>query len=68
MFSYQRSLNAMGEVNYIVEWNDDLIPPWSTQGLTENIAFDNGTIQHVETNIPTGEWKSRFVRLRVVSK
>ena len=64
-FTYQRSLAAMGEVNYTAEWRDDLAPSWSTQGVTETINSDNGIIQDVQATIPAGNAQSRFVRLRV---
>jgi hypothetical protein len=64
-FTYQRSLAAMGEVNCIVEWSDNLAPPWSTQGVTETIISDNGTIQNVQATMPAGNTGRRFVRLRV---
>jgi hypothetical protein len=67
-FTYQRSLAAMAEVNYIVEWSDNLAPPWSTQGVTETITSDNGTIQNVQATLPAGNGGSRFVRLRVAGE
>lgn len=67
-FTYQRSKDAMGEVTYIVEWSDNLAPPWSTQGVTEAITSDNGTIQSVEATVPAGNSGKRFVRLRVLGQ
>lgn len=67
-FTYQRSFAAMGEVNYIVEWSDNLAPPWSTQGVTETITSDNGIIQNVQATLPAGDGGSRFVRLRVAGE
>ncbi|NQX01185.1 DNRLRE domain-containing protein, partial [bacterium] len=62
-FTYQRSCAAMGEVTCIVEWSDNLTPPWSMLGVTETILSDNGTIQKVEATMPAGSIR-RFVRLR----
>lgn len=64
-FTYQRSSDAMEEVNHIVEWSETLAPPWDTQGVTEMILSEAGGIQHVKATLPTGSSGKRFVRLRV---
>jgi len=64
-FTYHRSLAAMGEVDYIVEWCDHLAQPWSTSGVTESIISESGTLQNVQATMPAGNTGSRFVRLRV---
>ena len=53
-------------MTYIVEWSDNLAPPWSTLGVTEAILTDNGTIQEMKATLPAGNSGKRFVRLRVV--
>ncbi|MEY4243778.1 MAG: hypothetical protein RLZZ245_1363, partial [Verrucomicrobiota bacterium] len=51
-FNYQRSVGAMDEVGYIVEWSDSLGPPWDDQGVAETIVADNGVIQNVKASVP----------------
>jgi hyaluronate lyase len=65
-FIYQRSHESMGEVSHIVEWSDNLAPPWSILGVTEEILFDNGTLQTIKAEVPEGNSGRRFVRLRMV--
>ena len=64
-FVYQRNIEAMSEVSYIVKWSDDLGPPWSAQGVTEAILSDNGITQNVKATVPAGSSGKRFVRLLV---
>lgn len=65
-FIYQRSIAAMGEVAYVVEWSDNLEPPWDTLGVNEAILSDNGIVQSVKATLPAGSSGKRFVRLRAV--
>jgi hyaluronate lyase len=67
-FIYQRSVSAMAEVNFFVEWSDHLLPPWSGNWVTETILSDNGILQIVKAKVPAGSLESRFVRLRVGAK
>jgi hypothetical protein len=65
-FTYQRSNAALNEVDYIVEWSENLTPPWNLLGVNEEIISDNGSIQQVKATLPAGNSGKRFVRLRVV--
>lgn len=65
-FTYQRSIEAMNEVSYIVEWSQTLAPPWEDQGVIETILSDNGVTQNVKASVPAGSMGKRFIRLRVV--
>ena len=67
-FSYQRSVQAMAECTFIVEWSDTLLSSsWSSTGVTEQINSDNGTVQQVTASIPASGQTRRFARLRVTN-
>ncbi|MGV3664075.1 MAG: cadherin-like beta sandwich domain-containing protein, partial [Prosthecobacter sp.] len=66
-FTYPRSIEAMAECTFVVEWSDTLVSgSWSTTGVTENILSATATVQQVKVSIPAGAGvERRFVRLRV---
>lgn len=64
-FSYTRNKQAMAELSYQVEWTDDLLLPWSSVGVVENITGDTGLLQFVTAMVPAGSTGHRFIRLRV---
>ncbi len=68
-FTYTRSLAAMSDgITFTVEWNDALAPEsWSSEGVTEEILGDNGTVQTVKARVPGGVLNTRFVHLKVSS-
>lgn len=65
--TYPRSIEAMAECTFIVEWSDTLVSgSWSTTGVTENILSSTATLQQVKSSIPAGTGVDRrFARLRV---
>ena len=66
-FTYFRSKTAMGETQYVVEWCDDLVTgAWSASGVVASVLSDDGNVQTVQANVPSGIGNRRFVRLRVV--
>lgn len=67
-FYYRRSIIAMAELQFQVEWNDGLSPDgWHSLGVTETILSDDGSIQQVKAQVPTNGKASRFVHLKVNS-
>ena len=59
-------LNTMAELAYAVEWSDDLNSAWSTDGVSEEVTADDGTLQTVVATLPAGAENRRFVHLKVV--
>jgi hypothetical protein len=48
-----------------VEWGDQLAAGvWSTEGVTQTVLSDNGTVQTVRATVPAAAAR-RFVRLLV---
>ena len=66
-FAYNRSVGALNEgIIFNVEWSDDLsLPNWSTNGVTELVLSDDGTIQVVKASVATGDAGHRFLHLKV---
>ncbi len=65
-FEYNRSVTAMSEITYQVEWRDDLSPgAWSSVGVTETILNTLNGIQKVRATVPTGSGPRRFVHLKI---
>jgi hypothetical protein len=65
-YTYTRSISAMTEVTYAVEWSDTLAAgSWSSAGVTERVLSNNGTVQQVKASMPAGSNGRRFARLRV---
>lgn len=66
-FTYARNKNADGELGFVVEWSDTLLPnDWHTDGVSESIVSDDGVLQHMLATVPAGPGPARFVRLRVI--
>jgi hypothetical protein len=66
-FTYTRSVLALNAgTSFAVEWSDTLAN-WQTSGITENILFDDGTVQQVKASIPTDSNGRRFVHLKVTA-
>jgi hypothetical protein len=68
--TYTRSKAAFtGGVVFTVEFSDTLAPTsWSTNGVTQSILTDNGTVQSVKATIPAGPTiPNRYARLKVTS-
>lgn len=65
--TYPRSIEAMTECTFIIEWSDTLLSgSWSTSGVTESILSATSTLQQVKASIPAASGvQRRFVRLRV---
>jgi len=65
-FNYQRNIEAMGEVTFIVEWSDTLQSnDWHTSGVTEAILSATSTLQQVRATVDGTGVPRRFMRLRV---
>jgi hypothetical protein len=65
-FHYSRSVVAMSELQFQVQWNDGLTAiGWSSTGISETILSDNGTVQQVSAHLPTDGRTRRFARLAV---
>ncbi len=66
-FTYTRSLAAMADgVTFTVEWSDTLAAgSWSSEGVTEQILSDNGTLQRVKASVAAGTLR-RFVHLKAI--
>jgi autotransporter-associated beta strand protein len=65
-FTYTRAHAALDDgVSFTAEHSDTLAPgAWSSEGVTELLLSDNGTIQTVLASVAAGTGK-RFLRLRV---
>ena len=65
-YSYTR-LSAATDVTAHVYWNGDLTNPnaWTTQGVTETMLSDDGTIQHWQATLSAGSGQQMFLRLQV---
>lgn len=66
-YSYTRSVASVnaGDV-FTVEWNDSLVPAdWSSDGVTQEVQSDDGTVQVVKAFVPAGDTGHRFIRLKV---
>ena len=65
-FTCARNKNAIGELTFVVEWSDTLLPDdWHSDDVSESILSDDGLRQRVQATIPIGPGPARFVRLRV---
>ena len=65
-FNYQRNIDAIGEVTFIVEWSDTLQSnDWHTTGVTESILSATSTLQQVQATVDVTGLTRRFMRLRV---
>jgi len=66
-FVYSRNKAAVGELTFIVEWSDTLLPDdWHSEGVVENILpGGDAATDLVQATIPAGPGPARFVRLRV---
>ena len=65
-FTYTRSVAALSELTFAVEWNDTLAAgSWSTAGVTGQILTNNGTVQTVKASVPAAAGSRRFLRLKV---
>ena len=65
-FNYQRNIDAIGEVTFIVEWSDTLQSnDWHTTGVTESILSATSTLQQVQATVDVTGVTRRFMRLRV---
>ena len=64
--SYPRSLAAVAEgLVFEIEWSDTLLElDWSTVGVVQSSATNDGVIEQVDAVVPKGTGK-RFVRLQV---
>lgn len=66
LFTFTRNKAAVGELSFIVEWSDTLLPDdWHTDGTSESILSDDGQTQRVQITLPISPGPARFVRLRV---
>lgn len=66
-FTYARNKSALGELGFIVEWSDTLLPnDWHTEGVSESIISEDGALEYVRAIVPAGPGPARFVRLRVL--
>ncbi|MFO1485632.1 MAG: hypothetical protein U1F71_19880 [Verrucomicrobiaceae bacterium] len=66
-YSYTRSVASVnaGDV-FTVEWNDSLVPAdWSSDGVTQEVQSDDGTVQVVKALVPAADTGHRFIRLKV---
>ncbi|MGD9420634.1 MAG: carbohydrate-binding protein [Verrucomicrobiota bacterium JB025] len=68
--TYDRNVNALGEFDFQVEWNDDLMNSdgWFDTGVSEEVLSDDGTVQEVKASAPKGTATSRFYHLKVAPK
>ncbi len=67
-FDYNRNPDAVSDVSFAVEWTDDLATgTWKSDGVSETVLEDDGTIQTVRAMIPGVTGSTRFVRLRIAT-
>ena len=66
-YTYTRSLQALADGDvFTVEWADTLgASAWSSEGVTEQVLSDDGTVQVVKACVPAGGNGQRFMRLSV---
>ena len=64
-FTYTRNKLAAGEVIWTVEWTDALDGTWSSNGVSETVIADDGTLETVVATLPGGPDGKRFVHLKV---
>ncbi|HEU0207444.1 MAG TPA: choice-of-anchor D domain-containing protein, partial [Candidatus Udaeobacter sp.] len=67
-FVYTRAVAAINDgFTFNVEWSDDLTSPnWNTEGVTEEVLSDDGTLQHVKASVPDGNGARKFLHLKVI--
>jgi len=66
ILTYQRSIEAMAELNHAVEWSDTLLAgSWSSDGITESVVGDDGVTQQMKATVDAGGNGRRFVHLKV---
>jgi alpha-L-fucosidase 2 len=64
--TYQRSIEAMAELNHAVEWSDTLLAgSWNSDGITESVIGDDGITQQMKATVDAGGNGRRFVHLKV---
>jgi hypothetical protein len=64
-FTYTRADGALSDgILFDVEWSDDL-SGWTTQGVTESVNSDDGTVQSVTAIVPVDGMHHRFIHLKV---
>lgn len=64
--TYQRSVEAMAELNHAVEWSDTLLAgSWSSDGITESVTGDDGVTQQMKATVDAGSNGKRFLHLKV---
>ncbi len=66
-FAYARAKAAINDgFTFNVEWSDDLMSPnWSSEGVSEEILSDDGTLQQIKASVSGGSGARRFLRLKV---
>lgn len=66
-YTYTRSLQSLADGDvFTVEWADTLgASAWSSEGVTEQVLSDDGTVQVVKACVPAGSNGQRFMRLSV---
>ena len=66
LFTYTRNKQALAALTLQVEWSDTLATgDWYTNGVTEDVLSDDGSLQHVQATVPMGSAGHRFVHLKV---
>ncbi|MCW1925976.1 choice-of-anchor D domain-containing protein [Luteolibacter arcticus] len=65
-FTYTRNKLAAAEVQWTVEWTDTLEGGWSSNGVSETVIEDDGTVETVVATLPAGPDGKRFVHLKVI--
>jgi alpha-L-fucosidase 2 len=64
--TYQRSIEAMAELNHAVEWSDTLLAgSWNADGVTESVVGDDGITQQMQATVDAGGNGRRFIHLKV---
>lgn len=66
LYTYHVASAAL-EVDYQVEWADQLEGPWSSAGIITQITADDGTLRSERAAIPLGPGR-RFARLKFMPK
>ncbi|MGN6642909.1 MAG: hypothetical protein ACTHKU_07905, partial [Verrucomicrobiota bacterium] len=68
LVAYVRSKAAIADgIGFAIEANDTLPSiSWTTNGITESVHADDGTLQTVWATVPMNGKSQRFVRLRVM--
>jgi hypothetical protein len=66
VFTYLRNKAAVGVVTFSVKWSDTLAADsWSSEGVTETSAVDQGATELVTVTVPKSSGTKRFVRLEI---